>query len=63
MTVAAWDMNIVSAIIDFKKSGFSVNFSEQPEEIHMPTFKDDSYGFIAKLIEYDIEFETPHYIP
>ena len=63
VTVAAWDMNIVSAIIEFTKSGFSVNFAEQPEEIHLPTSEDDPYGFVAKLAEYDIEFETPHYIP
>lgn len=63
VTVAAWDMNIVSTIIEFTKSGFSVNFAEQPEEIHLPTSEDDPYGFISKLAEYDIELETPHYIP
>ena len=63
VSVAAWDMNIVSAAIKFSKSGFSVGFGKQPEEIHLPVSEDDPYGFIAKLAEYDIEFETPHYIP
>lgn len=63
VTVAAWDMNIISAIIEFSKAGFSVDFGEQPEEIILPTSEDDPYGFIAKLAEYDIQFETPHYIP
>lgn len=63
VSVAAWDMNIVSAVIEFTKSGFSVDFSKQPEEIILPVSEDDPYGFVAKLAEYDIEFETPHYIP
>lgn len=63
VTVAAWDMNIVSAVIEFTKNGFSVDFGKQPEEIHLPTSEDDPYGFVAKLAEYDIEFETPYYIP
>lgn len=63
VSVAAWDMNIVSAVVEFTKSGFSVDFANQPEEIHLPVSEDDPYGFVAKLAEYDIEFETPHYIP
>lgn len=63
VSVAAWDMNIVSAVIEFTKSGFAVDFGKPKEEIHLPTSDDDPYGFIAKLAEYDIEFETPHYIP
>ena len=63
VSVAAWDMNIVSAVIEFSKGGFAVDFGKPVEEIHLPTSKDDPYGFIAKLAEYDIEFETPHYIP
>ncbi|MDE6501242.1 MAG: DUF4367 domain-containing protein, partial [Ruminococcus sp.] len=39
------------------------DFGKQPEEIYLPKSEDDPYGFIAKLAEYDIEFETPHYIP
>ncbi len=57
-------MNIVSAIIDFTKDGFSVDFGrDEMTIIELPTSDDDPYGFIAKLAEYDIEFETPHYIP
>lgn len=63
ITVLAYDMNIISAVIKFTKGGFSVDFDKQPEEVVLPTSEDDPYGFIAKLAEYDIEFETPHYIP
>lgn len=63
VTVAAWDMNIISAVIEFTKGGFSVDFGKQTEEVILPTSEDDPYGFIAKLAEYDIQFETPHYIP
>ena len=63
LSVAAWNMNIVSAVIEFTKSGFSVDFGKPGEEIHLPTSNDDPNGFISKLAEYDIEFETPHYIP
>ncbi|MDE5770326.1 MAG: DUF4367 domain-containing protein [Ruminococcus sp.] len=63
VSVATWDMNIVSAMIEISKGGFAVDFGKPKEEIHLPTSEDDPYGFIAKLAEYDIEFETPHYIP
>ena len=63
VSVAAWNMNIISAVIKFTQGGFSVDFGNQPEKIVLPTSEDDPYGFIAKLAEYDIEFETPHYIP
>ena len=60
----AWNMNIFSAIVKFTKGGFSVDFNEEQQDIvELPTSEDDPYGFIAKLAEYDIEFETPHYIP
>ena len=64
MTVSAWDMNIFSAVIELTKGGFSVDFGKnEPEPVELPTSVNDPYGFIAKLAEYDIEFETPHYIP
>lgn len=64
ISVLAWDMNIVSAVIEFSKGGFSVDFEKNEREvIELPTSDDDPYGIIAKLAEYDIEFETPHYIP
>lgn len=64
ISVSAWDMNIFSAVIEFTKGGFSVDFGKnKPEIIELPTSEDDPYGFIAKLAEYDIEFETPYYIP
>lgn len=62
ISVAAWDKNIVSAVIEFTKGGFSVDFNQQ-QAVELPTSENDPYGFIAKLAEYDIEFETPHYIP
>lgn len=62
VSVAALGMNIFSVAIEYTKSGFSVDFDEQ-EHIDLPKSEDDPYGFIAKLAEFDIEFETPHYIP
>lgn len=64
VSVTAWDMNIASAVIKFTKGGFSVNFNEpEREEIILPTSESDPYGLIAECAKYDIEFETPHYIP
>ena len=64
VSVLAYNMNIFSAVIEFTKGGFSVNFGkDEPVPVELPTSEDDPYGFIAKLAEYDIEFETPHYIP
>ncbi|MDE6679042.1 MAG: DUF4367 domain-containing protein [Ruminococcus sp.] len=63
VSVATWDMNIVSSVIEISKGGFAVDFGKPKKEIHLPTSEDDPYGFNAKLAEYDIEFETPHYIP
>lgn len=63
VSVAAWNMNIISAVIELTKGGFYVDFGKPIEEICLPTSEDDPYGIIAKLAEYDIEFETPHYIP
>lgn len=64
VSVAALGMNIFSAAIEFTKGGFSVDFSKQEQNaIELPTSENDPYGFIAKLAEYDISFETPHYIP
>lgn len=62
VSVAALGMNIFSVAVEFTKSGFIVNFDEQVP-IDLPKSEDDPYGFIAKLAEFDIEFETPHYIP
>ena len=57
-------MNIVSAVIEFSRGGFAVDFGKNEHEVvELPTSENDPYGFIAKLAEYDIEFETPHYIP
>lgn len=64
ISVLAYDMNIVSAVIKFSKGGFTVDFSKNDvEEIILPTSEDDPFGFNAKLAEFGIEFETPHYIP
>lgn len=64
ISVCAWNMNIVSAVIEFTKSGFTVEFIEPEKEIvELPTSEDDPYGLISKLDEYDIKFETPYYIP
>lgn len=64
ISASAWDMNIFSAVIKFTKGGFSVDFGKKESEIiELSTSENDPYGFIAKLAECNIEFETPHYIP
>lgn len=64
ISVAAWDMNIFSAVIRFTNGGFSVDFGENEKDaIKLPTSDDDPYGIIAECAKYDIYPETPHYIP
>ncbi len=64
ISVLAWNMNIVSAIIEITKGGFSVDFGEsEAEVIELPTSEDDPYGIIAECAKYDIYPETPHYLP
>lgn len=64
ISVLAWDMNIVSAVIEFTKGGFSVGFGKSDREvIELPTSEDDPYGIIAECAKYEIYPETPHYLP
>ncbi|MCM1524035.1 MAG: DUF4367 domain-containing protein [Ruminococcus sp.] len=64
ITVLAWDMNIVTAVIEFTKGGFSVDFGEdEPTVIELPTSENDPFGVIAECAKYDIYPETPHYLP
>lgn len=64
VTIFALNKDIFSAIIQFTEGGILIDFSKQDENvITLPVSEDDPYGFISKLAEYDIYFETPHYIP
>lgn len=63
ITVLAWDMNVISAVIECTKDGFFVDFGKNQEEIHLPTSENDPYGIIAECAKYDIYSETPHYLP
>ncbi|MDE6520912.1 MAG: DUF4367 domain-containing protein [Ruminococcus sp.] len=64
ISVSAWDMNIVSAVIEFTKGGFSVDFGKNEYEvIELPTSENDPYGLIAECAKYEIYPETPHYLP
>ena len=64
ISVAAWDMNIFSAVIEFTKGGFSVDFGKDKQEIiELPVSEDDPYGIISECAKYDIFPETPHYLP
>lgn len=63
-SVSAWNMNIFSAVIEFTKGGFSVDFGNNEHEvIELPKTEDDPYGIIAECAKYDIYPETPHYLP
>lgn len=66
ISVSAWNMNIVSAVVKFTKGGFSVNFEESESDIdiiELPISEDDPYGLIAECAKYDIYPETPYYLP
>lgn len=64
ISVAAWNMNIFSAVIEFTKGGFSVDFGKSDYEvIELPTSENDPYGIVAECAKYDIYIETPHYLP
>lgn len=64
ISVAALDMNIISAVIKFTKGGFSVDLGKNESKIiELTTSEDDPYGIIAECAKYDIYPETPHYIP
>lgn len=64
ISVSAWDMNIISAVVEFTKGGFSVDFQKNKSEIiELPVSEDDPYGIITECAKYDIYPETPHYIP
>lgn len=64
ISVAAWDMNIFSAVIEFTKGGFSVDFGKDKQEIiELPVSEDDPYGIIAECAKYNIFPETPQYLP
>lgn len=59
ISVTAWDMNIVSAVIKFTKGGFPIDFGEsEKNKIVLPTTEDDPYGIIAECAKYNIYFET-----
>ena len=64
ISVAAWNMNIFSAVIEFTKGGFSVDFGKSDYEvIELPTSENDPYGIVAECAKYEIYPETPHYLP
>ena len=54
---------MIFGIFIYLEGGLTAGFNDEPIPIFLPTTKDDPYGSIAKLAEYDIEIETPHYIP
>lgn len=62
ISVAALNKNIVSAVIEFAKGGFSVTFNKN-DVVELPTSENDPYGLIAECAKYGIYPETPHYIP
>ncbi|MCM1133554.1 MAG: DUF4367 domain-containing protein [Ruminococcus flavefaciens] len=65
VTVSAWNVNIVSVVINFTEGGFYVDFGQDESEItDLITSEDDPYGIRSKCAEYDIyPTEVPHYIP
>ena len=63
-TINAQGVNVFKALVDFVQGGVLIGFEDEPKDVvELPTSENDPYGFVAKLAEYGIEFETPHYIP
>ncbi len=62
ISVAAWNKNIVSAVIEFTKGGFSVTFDKK-DVVELPTSENDPYGIIGECAKYDVYSETPYYLP
>lgn len=62
-TVKAWNMNIVTFIVEFTKGGAIIDLGSESKEVILPTSESDPYGIIAKCSEMGINTETPHYIP
>lgn len=64
ISVAALNKNIISAVIEFTKGGFSVNFNGSDNEAaELPVSEQDPFGIVAECAKYDIYPETPHYLP
>lgn len=61
-SVAAFDRNILSAVIEWQKGSFTVQMSEPETEIQ-PAADEDPYGMIAKCEEYGFTPLTPTYMP
>lgn len=62
VSVAAFNRNLFSVIVNYTKNGFSIEYPET-EKIELLTSQDDPYGIIAECEKYGIYPETPHYLP
>ncbi len=62
-TVAAYDMNVFSALVKITQGGFSLNPDAQ-ETLALPTAPDDPYGIKAESAKYGItDVLAPTYLP
>ncbi len=62
-TVAAYDMNVFSALVKITQGGFSLNPDAQ-ETLTLPTAPDDPYGIKAESAKYGItDVLAPTYLP
>lgn len=62
ISVAAFQQNVFSVVVNYAKKGFSVEPPET-EKIELPTSPEDPYGIIAECAKYELYPETPHYLP
>lgn len=62
ITVAAWDMNLFTVVVNISQGGFSVDFPEQ-DAIELPKSEDDPYGIKGECAKYGLEVEAPTYLP
>ncbi len=64
VSVAALNKNIISAVIEFTKGGFSVDFNKPDNNTaDMPISEQDPFGIVAECAKYNIYSETPYYLP
>lgn len=64
ISVAALNKNIISAVIEFTKGGFSVDFNLSDNETsELNVSEQDPFGMVAECAKYGIYSETPHYLP
>lgn len=62
-TVAAWNVDLFSFIVELTKGGVVIDFSRNDDSETLPVFDTDPYSIKDKCAEMNISVELPHYLP